>query len=169
MSTRRIKTVGFSVFDGTPRGLSPPRLLAAAALAALLLGASAPAQAEDASAAPEGEGRVLAGESHQQAPLLKWTRRGVAIAIPASVAARLEGVQSYPVDRDGNPLETGAAGDIQARLGLELDTLRTFLPLNFDIFGIRAPVGHDVIHWPQNSQLSGRLNAVPILVLNPLP
>jgi hypothetical protein len=92
--------------------------------------------------------RVVVGESQEYEPLAKLTYRGMLFELPASVAARLEGLGSYPVDLDrttgeNTSLETGAAGNFQARVGLKFNSVRALIPFN-----IAAEYEHDVITGP---------------------
>jgi len=91
---------------------------------------------------------VLAGDLHSYKPILRREPLGIAIELPLSVLGRVEGVGDYPVDLNRGTLhqtmlENGAAGNVQARVGLRINTRRVLLPFN-----LAAEYEHDVITGP---------------------
>jgi hypothetical protein len=115
-----------------------------AATALLLLAAPALVQAEPTPV----RGRpapawVLAGQQQAYRPPLSLELAGTRLLVPLSVATRLEGAGGVPVDAQGSRLTTGAATNLQARVGLSFNTRRALIPFNFG-----AEYEHDVLTGP---------------------
>lgn len=127
-------------------------LLQRAAIAAVVLAWSLPGGAEETN----GTSWVLTGQQREYAPLLRLPFKGTALEAPASVGARLEGVTSYPADRNETALRTGAGTDLFARVGLSYNTKRALIPFNFGV-----DYEHDLI--------TGSLSGEPELAGEGLP
>lgn len=83
---------------------------------------------------------VLLGKTPKYKPLTSYTFRGISLEAPLSLAARLEGLNSFPVDRNQVSLETGLASDIQARVGIKFNTGLVLKPVNLALV-----YEHDVV------------------------
>lgn len=73
-------------------------------------------------------------------PLLSYRLRNVEIAVPIMAAGRVEGVSSFPIDRDGDKFQSGVAIAPLLRVGARLDTVK---PIDGK-FLIFAEYEHDV-------------------------
>lgn len=96
----------------------------------------------------ESVARVLAGNAELYEPLVGVTIKGMRLEMPLSMVGRLEAINSYPVDVNRaddsqTKLETGPAGNIQARVGLSFNSKLALLPIN-----LGADYEHDVITGP---------------------
>ena len=111
---------------------------------AAVLALAGPALAEDGHG---GHGvdvsKVLVGEATSYKPLVNYDFKGMHIEAPFSVAGRIEGLNSFPVDRDATALETGVAGDVQVRVGLKFNTGKKLAP-----FSLGVEYEHDVLTGP---------------------
>ena len=87
--------------------------------------------------------QVLVGESTEYKPLVNFEFRGMKLSAPLSIAGRVEGLNSFPVDSAGTDLETGVASDLQVRLGLTFNTAKALAPFNLAVF-----YEHDVLTGP---------------------
>lgn len=86
-------------------------------------------------------------------PLLAYRFRGMEVAAPIQLAGRLEGVKSFPVDRDRHTFQSGVAIAPMLRVGVRLDTIRP-LDGKFLFFG---EYEHDVPTgtWTSATPLAG--------------
>lgn len=123
------------------------RIALGLALAALV--ESAPALAEPPPQAASNE----ANQAEDYRPILAYRFRGLEIAAPIMLAGRLEGVKSFPTDRDGASFQSGAALSPLVRVGVRF---RSVKPLA-GMFMFLAEYEHDVITgtWTQNDLLQG--------------
>ena len=103
---------------------------------------AAPAHASDEEP-PEGISQVLAGSSTHYTPLTSFEFKGMKLTAPISLAARVEGLNSFPVDSKGTALQTGVAADMQVRIGLTFNTSRALAPFN-----LAVEYEHDVLTGP---------------------
>jgi hypothetical protein len=89
------------------------------------LGWSATAQAEEpARAAPEPEAPLAQAPEESYRPLLSYRFAGLELSAPLMLAGRAEAVKTFPVDRDGNGFQSGAAISPLFRLAVRLDTVK---------------------------------------------
>jgi len=87
--------------------------------------------------------QVLVGEATEYKPLVEYEFKGMKLSVPLSIAGRVEGLNSFPVDSKGTDLETGVAGDMQVRLGLSFNTVKALAPFNIGVY-----YEHDVLTGP---------------------
>ncbi|MFT3764969.1 MAG: hypothetical protein QM820_05540 [Minicystis sp.] len=113
-----------------------------AALAALVTvaGGSAPAWAEEPS-------------EERYHPFLSYRLGDIEMSMPVMVAGRVEGVSSFPVDRDGNTFQSGAAISPLVRLGARIESVK---PLGGK-FLVFAEYEHDLLTgtWTSREPLAG--------------
>lgn len=80
-------------------------------------------------------------------PLLRYEPGGMLIEAPFAVTGRLEGANAFPVELDRNGrrtlLEADPGGNVQARVGLSINTRRALIPFN-----LGAVYEHDLITGP---------------------
>jgi hypothetical protein len=125
----------------SPRHL-PRSSLLLPALAWLLAPASAlaePAPAEPPSSAPPPAHR-LAGEATSYKPRLHFPLGPVELELPLSLAGRVEGVSTYPVDRYATPFSEGVTGSPELRVGARIDLPKVLQP-----FSLHAQYEHDLL------------------------
>jgi hypothetical protein len=105
--------------------------------------------APEAEAAPE-----LAPRHEKYHPFLSYRFRGLDVEAPILLAARGEGVRSFPVDRDGNTFQSGFAGSPLLRVGLRVATVR---PLAGKLLFL-AEYEHDLPTgtWTSGTPLAGQ-------------
>lgn len=133
------------------------RLFAGAALGALL-GLSATAHAQDPpeeAEPPQAPPAVapLPPPPETYRPLLSYRFRGMEIQAPILLAGRVEGVRTFPADKDASPFQSGPAISPMVRVGVRF---RSVEPLGGK-FAFLAEYEHDVPTgtWTRDQPLAG--------------
>lgn len=94
---------------------------------------AAPAQAapDQAAAEPElnADANVMTGHYNKPRPLVSTRLGWFRLEAPVLLSARYEGFDAFRVDQDGNQMDSSAATDLQARVGLSLKTEKSMQPL----------------------------------------
>lgn len=113
-----------------------------------LVGANSAWGAPDSDKQDGARTKVILSGGPSYVPLVHIEPRKLLIELPLSVQGRLEAVGDYAVDHDpatGKPatMETGTYGNIQARVGLKINTRRVLIPFN-----LGAEYEHDLVTGP---------------------
>jgi hypothetical protein len=135
------------------------RLPGALTAGAVVLGVSASAAGQTPPANPpppaveEQAPPPEAPPAEEYRPLLSYRFHGMEIAAPIHLAGRVEGVNGFPVDRDGNTFQNGPAISPLVRIGARF---RTIEPLAGK-FMILAEYEHDVPTgtWTKDKPIAG--------------
>jgi hypothetical protein len=113
--------------------------------------APAPDDSEPPDDAEDDKANCATAESYY--PLLSYRFRGLEIQAPIMLAGRVEGVKTFPADKDGSPFQSGPAISPLARVGLRFRSVR---PLGGK-FAFLAEYEQDVPTgtWTRDQPLAG--------------